>query len=77
MIEALKSDDIVNKVGGKFKLCALIQRRLIQLMEGQRPLVDRAGRTDLEVVIDEILHDKITLDFDPSVLYRKSGEAAE
>ncbi|MFO0834933.1 MAG: hypothetical protein U0638_08185 [Phycisphaerales bacterium] len=77
MIEALKSDDIVNKVGGKFKLCALIQRRLIQLMEGQRPLVDRAGRTDLEVVIDEILQDKITLDFDPSVLYRKSSEAAE
>lgn len=77
MIEALKSDDIVNKVGGKFKLCALIQRRLIQLMEGQRPLVDRGGRTDLEVVIDEILQDKITLDFDPSVLYRKSGEAPE
>lgn len=77
MIEALKSDDIVNKVGGKFKLCALIQRRLIQLMEGARPLVDRAGRTDLEVVIDEILQDKITLDFDPSVLYRKTSEAAE
>jgi len=77
MIEALKSDDIVNKVGGKFKLCALIQRRLIQLMEGARPLVDRAGRTDLEVVIDEILQDKITLDFDPSVLYRKSSESGE
>ncbi len=77
MIEALKSDDIVNKVGGKFKLCALIQRRLVQLMEGARPLVDRAGRTDLQVVIDEILQDKITLDFDPSVLYRKSGEAQE
>lgn len=77
MIEALKSDDIVNKVGGKFKLCALIQRRLIQLMEGARPLVDRAGRTDLEVVIDEILQDKITLDFDASVLFRKTSQAAE
>jgi len=77
MIEALKSDDIVNKVGGKFKLCALIQRRLIQLMEGARPLVDRAGRTDLEVVIDEILQDRITLDFDASVLFRRSSHAAE
>lgn len=77
MIEALKSDDIVNKVGGKFKLCALIQRRLIQLMEGARPLVDRAGRTDLEVVIDEILQDKITLDFDASVLFRKTSQTAE
>ncbi|MBL8761369.1 MAG: DNA-directed RNA polymerase subunit omega [Phycisphaerae bacterium] len=77
MIEALKSDDIVNKVGGKFKLCALIQRRLVQLMEGARPLVDRDGRTDLEVVIDEILEDKIALDFDPSVLYRKPSDSGE
>lgn len=77
MIEALKSDDIVNKVGGKFKLCALIQRRLVQLMEGARPLVDRAGRTDLEVVIDEILQDKIALDFDASVLFKRTGQTAE
>jgi DNA-directed RNA polymerase subunit omega len=65
MIEALKSDRIVEKVGGRFKLCTLIQRRLIQLMDGARPLVERQGRSDLEVVIDEILHDKITLEFVP------------
>lgn len=64
MIEALKSDEIVNKVGGRFKLCALIQRRLVQLMEGARPLVPRDGRSDLELVIEEILQDKITLEFD-------------
>jgi DNA-directed RNA polymerase subunit omega len=64
MIEALKSDAIVNKIGGRFKLTALIQRRLVQLMEGARPLVPRDGRSDLELVIEEILQDKITLDFD-------------
>lgn len=64
MIEALKSDDIINKVGGRFKLCSLIQRRLVQLMDGARPMVDRRGRSDLEVVIDEILHDKIVAEFD-------------
>lgn len=74
MIEALKSDEIVEKVGGRFKLCALIQRRLVQLMEGARPLVDRQGRTDLEIVIEEILQDKITLDFDPEVLNRQADE---
>ncbi len=63
MIEALKSDFIVNKVGGRFKLCALIQRRIVQLMDGARPLVARDGRSDLELVIEEILQDKITLDF--------------
>ncbi len=74
MIEALKSDEIVEKVGGRFKLCALIQRRLINLMEGARPLVDRDGRTDLELVIEEILQDKITLDFDASVLEKPAVE---
>jgi DNA-directed RNA polymerase subunit omega len=66
MIEALKSDEIVEKMGGRFKLCALIQRRLVQLMEGARPLVEREGRSDLELVIEEILQDKITYDFDPT-----------
>ncbi len=72
MIEALKSDAIVDKVGGRFKLCALIQRRLIQLMEGARPLVEREGRSDLEVVIEEILQDKITLEI-PSDLAATLG----
>jgi DNA-directed RNA polymerase subunit omega len=60
MIEALKSDEIVNKLGGRFKLTALIQRRLRELIiDGARPLVERRGRTDLEVVIEEIMQNKI------------------
>ena len=67
MIEALKSDEIVNKVGGRFKLTALIQKRMIELMDGARPLIERNdGMTDLEVVIQEILQDKITIDYDAS-----------
>ena len=69
MIEALKSDEIVNKVGGRFKLTALIQKRLLELMDGARPLVERTGdMTDMEVVIQEILQDKITIDYDASGL---------
>lgn len=64
MIDALKSDEIVQKMGGRFKLCALIQRRLKELIiDGARPLVERNGRTDLELVIDEIMQDKITCDY--------------
>jgi DNA-directed RNA polymerase subunit omega len=66
MIEALKSDEIVNKVGGRFKLTALIQRRMLELMDGARPLVDRDNMTELEVVIQEILQDKIAIDYDQS-----------
>ncbi|TVQ61176.1 MAG: DNA-directed RNA polymerase subunit omega [Phycisphaerales bacterium] len=61
MIEHLKSDDLVAKAGGRFKLCTLIQRRLGELMEGARPLVDRDGRSDLELVIEEIAQNKIAV----------------
>jgi DNA-directed RNA polymerase subunit omega len=67
MIEALKSDEIVHKVGGRFKLTALIQKRMLELMDGARPLVERRdGQTDLEVVIQEILQDKIAIDYNAS-----------
>jgi len=69
MIEALKSDEIVNKVGGRFKLTALIQKRILELMEGARPLVSRYdGMTELEVVVQEILQDKIAIDYEASGL---------
>lgn len=67
MIEELKSTDIVNKVGGRFKLTALIQKRLGELMQGARPLIeDTRGMTQLEIVVQEILQDKIAIDYDAS-----------
>ena len=63
MIEELKSTDIINKVGGKYRLTALIQRRLGELMEGGRPLIeDTKGKTQLEIVVQEILQGKIAVD---------------
>jgi len=63
MIEELKNTDIVNKVGGRFKLSALIQKRMLELMEGGRPLIeDIEGMTPMEIVVQEIKQDKITLD---------------
>ena len=67
MIEALKSEELVEKVGGRFKLTALIQRRLVELVQGQRPLVERQrGMTNMEVAIQEILEDKISIDYERS-----------
>ena len=73
MIEALKSDHIVEKLGGRFKLTALIQRRLAELIDGARPLVERNGRSDLEVVIEEIMQEKITLEIDPEQIEKMRG----
>ncbi|MFG0285261.1 MAG: DNA-directed RNA polymerase subunit omega [Phycisphaerales bacterium JB039] len=75
MIEALKSDETTWKVGGRFKLCTLVQRRLVELMDGARPLVERHGRSDLEIAIEEITQEKITLKFiDPEQLPPAASE---
>jgi DNA-directed RNA polymerase subunit omega len=59
MIEDLKSDDIIRKVGGKYKLTTLIQKRWLQLLQGARPLVESRGLTPMETIIREILEGKI------------------
>ncbi len=62
MLEELKEEKIVNKVGGRFKLSTLIQKRMIALNQGARPLVDLRGADKMQIVIQEIMQDKIYLD---------------
>ena len=40
MIDELREEKIVNKVGGRFKLSTLIQKRLVEINGGARPLVE-------------------------------------
>ena len=76
MIDALRSDEIVHQVGGRFKLCALIQRRLKELVvDGARPLVARDGRTDLELVIEEIVQGKIVAEWVDATVEGDTGGA--
>jgi DNA-directed RNA polymerase subunit omega len=62
MLEELKEEHIVNKVGGRFKLSTLIQKRMIALNQGSRPLIDARGLDKMSTVIQEIMQDKIYLD---------------
>lgn len=62
MLEELKEEYIVNKAGGRFKLSTLIQKRMIALNQGARPLVDTRGADKMAIVIQEIMQDKIFLD---------------
>jgi len=63
MIEELKNERLIKKLGGKFRLTALVQKRLGELLQGSRPLIeDTQDRTLLEIVIQEILQDKITIE---------------
>src|SRR5260370_6756768 len=62
MLDDLKEEAIVNKVGGRFKLSTLIQKRMVMLNTGAKALVEVRGGDKMAAVIQEILHDKIYLD---------------
>lgn len=62
MIDDLREEEIINKVGGRFKLSTLIQKRLVAINSGARPLVDVKTENKMEIVIQEILQDKVFLD---------------
>lgn len=62
MLDELREEEIVNKVGGRFKLSTLIQKRLIALNAGARPLVDLRTSDKVAIVVAEIMQDKIFLD---------------
>src|SRR5262244_357773 len=78
MLDELKEEAIVNKVGGRFKLSTLIQKRMVALNTGARPLVDVKGGDKMAIVVQEILQDKIYLDNSGQVQTRgaSAGEAA-
>jgi DNA-directed RNA polymerase subunit omega len=75
MLDELKEEAIVNKVGGRFKLSTLIQKRMIMLNQGYKPLVDVPRSSDrMAVVIQEILQDKIYLDLEGNLKTRPTED---
>ena len=56
MYEELKQEDIVRKVGGRFKLSTLIQKRLVQLNQGARPLIQISEDDNMAVVLLSLIH---------------------
>ena len=75
MIDDLREEEIVNKVGGRFKLSTLIQKRMVALNAGGRPLVDIDSNDRMQIVIEEIKQDKIY--HDTSMNLRITGASPE
>ncbi len=70
MYEDLKEEDIVNKVGGRFKLSTLLQKRVVQLSKGSRPLVMTTETDRMLIALQEIRESKIFLDPENEVAFR-------
>ncbi|MCU0723711.1 MAG: DNA-directed RNA polymerase subunit omega [Planctomycetes bacterium] len=54
--------DAAHKVGGHFRLTALLQKRVVELMRGSPPLVENPDKKDLiGTALREVLEGKIIL----------------
>jgi DNA-directed RNA polymerase subunit omega len=71
MLDDLKEEAIVNKVGGRFKLSTLMQKRMVALNTGGRAYVDLPTDDRMAIVVEEILQDKIFLDTEGNVQARE------
>ena len=69
MLEEFKEEEIVNKVGGRFKLSSLNR--------GARPLIELPTKNHMEVVVAEIMQDKIYLDASGEVSVNDDGTPIE
>lgn len=72
MLDVDSTEQLIEKLGGNFKLTTLIQKRLIELRRGARPLVEVGVKNPnasgppsrqelMKIVVKEILEDKIRL----------------
>ncbi|MBI5368438.1 MAG: DNA-directed RNA polymerase subunit omega [Planctomycetes bacterium] len=61
MDSKIKIEDAIKKVGGRFKLTVLVQKRIQELNKGAPRLVSSTSKNLIDVVLDEILQDKIHL----------------
>lgn len=54
--------ELSEKVGGVFKLTVLLQKRVQQLIQGDRKLVDIDTHDVMAIAMQEVLEDKISLE---------------
>lgn len=66
MLDAIKNEDVINRIGGRFKLTSLIQKRWRDLLFGARPMIEPGKMTLLEIAVREIEVGKIGIDYEKS-----------
>jgi len=60
-MDANRLEQLTQKVGGRFRLTALLQKRLAELVKGSPPLVDLPSNNYFEIALREIEEGRIEL----------------
>jgi DNA-directed RNA polymerase subunit omega len=78
MLDIDAEEALIRKVGGKFALTVLLQKRMVELNRGAAPLVKLEGenRSLRRIVCQEILEDKLILTLPDEAGYAMAQEKA-
>jgi DNA-directed RNA polymerase subunit omega len=76
MLDIDTEEALIKKVGGKFALTTLFQRRIVELNRGAHPMVKVDGyeRSLRKIVCQEILEDKVMLSTREQESYEVAAE---
>ena len=79
LIDIETEEALIKKVGGKFALTSLLQKRMVELNRGAPPLVhvDPSERSLRRIASQEILEGKISLTSLEEPEYAKTAESAQ
>ena len=77
MYDALKDEELIRKVGGRFQLSALLQKRIVQLNGGSQPLVETNSKDLMAIALQEVQEGKIFLDLEGQVRRHEEGPSPE
>ena len=63
-MDPVKLEEATMKVGGRFKLTVLMQKRLLELKRGAPKLIEGSPEDILDIILEEVLQEKIGLSKD-------------
>lgn len=61
MAKKYGEEEIISKVGGRFKLASLLEKRYKELLFGAKPLVETDSTDPLDILIAEVMEGKVEL----------------
>ena len=67
-------DELVEKVGGRYRFTVLVQKRVKQLIRGAVRLIESDTKNLINVAIEEIKQGKIGIEGDPEVSPKKKAK---
>ena len=60
-----KIQEAQERFGGPFAMTAILQKRVRELIQGSRPLIETSLNRPIDIALEELLANRLGLEYDP------------